>query len=246
MITQAPLWTMAGGLYGAFVVLMVTYAAPLLGFAIALTIIMLGQLAMGIVIDAFGLFALDPVPISPLRVIGCIIVAIGIFLIYLGKRKQEKGRGERTGKVFLMGTLAFAGGVVSAIQSPTNSTLAEIVGRLESTTFNFIVGFTAIFIATLIVRKGHPMKVRTPGARAWMFTGGAFGSIAIFMNILATPHLGVALLVEAMLLGQLATGAVVDSFGLMRSPKLKMNGYRYLGVVIISIGVVIVTAAKSM
>ena len=74
-------WQVLGGLYGAFMVLSITYAVPVLGVALTLTVIMAGQLSMGMVIDANGLFHAQYIPITPLRLLGVAVVVAGIVLV---------------------------------------------------------------------------------------------------------------------------------------------------------------------
>lgn len=76
-----PWWAWAGGLYGAFFVAATAYAAPRLGLAQLLTIMIATQLVAALVLDHFGLLGLDRVPVSATRVIGVMLVLGGVVLV---------------------------------------------------------------------------------------------------------------------------------------------------------------------
>ena len=77
----APAWTWLGGLYGAFFVSAVAYAAPRLGVASMLTLAIASQLAAALVVDHFGLFGLRVEPVSATRVVGLALVIGGVLLV---------------------------------------------------------------------------------------------------------------------------------------------------------------------
>lgn len=72
------LWT--GGLLGAFYVLAAIILAPRLGTALLLALIILGQLAMSLVIDHFGLFGIKVHRANVGRLVGLTLVAAGVLI----------------------------------------------------------------------------------------------------------------------------------------------------------------------
>lgn len=244
LIGQAPLWQWIGGVYGAFLVLMITFTAPVLGIALTLTVNMLGQIIMGIIVDSFGLLGTEAVPFSPLRVLGAVLVAAGIVLVYIGKTRQAAKLADSRTKVALIGTLMFLAGVGATVQTPTNAALATHVGKWEAGFVSFFGGFLVLLVFTLIVNKGKMHKVRGIGIRPWMCTGGIYGAAVVFVNMLAVPYIGAALVVAAAMFGSLAGALIIDNYGLFRAAKVDMNRWRYIGVLVIACGVVLVTIAK--
>ncbi len=77
---RSPAWLWLGGVCGAFIVLSVTVAGPRIGTAGTIALLITGQLAMGAAIDRFGLFGLDRIPLSPTRVAGLLLLAVGTAL----------------------------------------------------------------------------------------------------------------------------------------------------------------------
>ena len=77
---RAPLWLWAAGVMGLIVILSITFATPRIGAAATIGLLIAGQLAMGAVIDRFGLFGLEQIPIGWERVLGIALLAVGAAL----------------------------------------------------------------------------------------------------------------------------------------------------------------------
>jgi bacterial/archaeal transporter family-2 protein len=67
---REPAWLWLGGLMGAIVVTTITFTAPRIGTFATIGLLIAGRLAMGVLIDAFGLFGLEKIPVTPERIIG--------------------------------------------------------------------------------------------------------------------------------------------------------------------------------
>ena len=242
-LADAQWWQLLGGIYGIYIVLVITYGIPRLGAALTSTILTLGNLMTAAVLDTFGLMGLPKVELEPGRIVGILIVLTGVILVYIGKRKQETGGGRSKDqlKVILMLTL---GGVAGAIQAPTNNALAGYVGTVEASFVSFTVGFLVILTIALIATKGHLLKDKKEGIEGWMLTGGIYGGAVVFINLTAIAALGSTVLQICTMLGQLSGGMAIDSFGLLRTNKIKANSWRWAGMIIIAIGVTIVALTK--
>jgi transporter family-2 protein len=77
---RAPRWLWLGGVMGVFVVFTITVAAPRIGTTATIGLLIAGQLAMGVVIDRYGLFGLERIPVSWPRVLGIVLLAAGAAL----------------------------------------------------------------------------------------------------------------------------------------------------------------------
>ena len=77
---RAPTWMWAGGLMGLVVVFTITFAQPRIGATATIGILIAGQLAMGAVIDRFGLFGVDQIAISWPRALGIVLLGAGAAL----------------------------------------------------------------------------------------------------------------------------------------------------------------------
>ena len=76
----APKWMWLGAVGGAFIVFTVTFAAPRIGTFAVVALIIAGQLVLGTIIDRFGLFGLQQIPLTPYRIAGIILLAAGAAL----------------------------------------------------------------------------------------------------------------------------------------------------------------------
>ena len=77
---DAPAWMWIGGVMGLIVVLSITFATPRLGATATIGLLIAGPLAMGAVIDRFGLFGLDKITLGWPRVLGIALLAVGAAL----------------------------------------------------------------------------------------------------------------------------------------------------------------------
>jgi transporter family-2 protein len=77
---KTPAWMWIGGLMGLTVVGAITFAQPRIGATATIGILIAGQLAMGAVIDRFGLFGVDQISISWPRALGIVLLGAGAAL----------------------------------------------------------------------------------------------------------------------------------------------------------------------
>jgi transporter family-2 protein len=77
----APWWVWVGGLLGAFYVLGSVVTAPQLGAATLVALILAGQAAASLAVDHFGLVGFQENPVTPGRLVGIALVALGVVLV---------------------------------------------------------------------------------------------------------------------------------------------------------------------
>jgi bacterial/archaeal transporter family-2 protein len=76
-----PPWLWLNAVMGAIVVLSITFTAPRIGTFATIGLLIAGQLAMGVAIDALGLFGLERIPLSAARAAGLALLAGGALLV---------------------------------------------------------------------------------------------------------------------------------------------------------------------
>ncbi|MCP9485601.1 MAG: DMT family transporter [Gaiellaceae bacterium MAG52_C11] len=75
---RSPWWYwLGGGGMGALVVFSITVSAPRIGATATIGTLIAGQLAMGVVIDRFGLFGVDQVELTWPRAAGVVLLGFG-------------------------------------------------------------------------------------------------------------------------------------------------------------------------
>jgi transporter family-2 protein len=78
---RSPWWYwVGGGGMGVVVVLTITVVTPRLGAAATIGLLIAGQLTMGVLIDRYGWFGVEQVPLSWPRLLGVLLLAIGALL----------------------------------------------------------------------------------------------------------------------------------------------------------------------
>lgn len=77
MWKEAPWYTYLGGALGVLIVFTVAFSLPRAGVANATTAIIVGQVTTAMVIDHFGLFGLEQIPVSWWKGLGLLFLAAG-------------------------------------------------------------------------------------------------------------------------------------------------------------------------
>lgn len=75
-----PAWVWAGGLCGAVALTAMTSAAPRLGAASMIALVVTGQVLFSLIIDKYGLFGAVVYPLTLQRVIATLLLLAGAFL----------------------------------------------------------------------------------------------------------------------------------------------------------------------
>jgi transporter family-2 protein len=80
-IKEAPPIAWAGGLFGAFFVTAAVMLVPRIGVAMTFSALIAGQMIVTLIIDHYGLLGVPVKEISIPRVIGIVLIAVGVILI---------------------------------------------------------------------------------------------------------------------------------------------------------------------
>lgn len=80
-IPEADWWQLTGGLFGAFFVTMTIVGVPRIGTTAVLALTIVSQLTAGLVMDHYGLFGMRGIPIDYKRMLGVVLLLVGVFLV---------------------------------------------------------------------------------------------------------------------------------------------------------------------
>jgi transporter family-2 protein len=75
-----PWYTLGAGIFGLVVIGAVSYMIPRIGVAGSIITIVAGQLLVGSLLDQFGLLGAAVKPLDPTRIIGLVVVFVGVWL----------------------------------------------------------------------------------------------------------------------------------------------------------------------
>jgi bacterial/archaeal transporter family-2 protein len=76
-----PWYAWVGGLYGAIFVVAAAWGVPRLGVALTITLMVAGQLLIGLILDHFGAFGMPAHPINWGRLAGVALVVCGVVMV---------------------------------------------------------------------------------------------------------------------------------------------------------------------
>jgi transporter family-2 protein len=79
-VVRQPLWLWTGGALSVLIILGITVASPRIGLAATIGILIAFNLSVAAVIDGFGWFGFDRIPIGWTRVLGILLLGAGAVL----------------------------------------------------------------------------------------------------------------------------------------------------------------------
>jgi transporter family-2 protein len=141
--------------------------------------------------------------------------------------------------------LAFLAGACVAVQVAVNGHLrSNVPNPMQATVISFTVG-TLLAAAWCLVGRYPPpdfgVLLRQPW---WAWLGGVLGVVWIWSSIVIGPKIGVAPLFCVAVAAQILVGTLIDAFGWFRTAPQPIPPMRVVGVGLVILGVVAVTASK--
>ncbi|QUS62511.1 DMT family transporter [Synechocystis sp. PCC 7338] len=80
-LSQTSWWMWVGGCLGTFYVWSTIFATPKIGAALALALTIAGQMVAALFLDHYGAIGLVRYPASPTRIVGVVLVVLGVSLV---------------------------------------------------------------------------------------------------------------------------------------------------------------------
>ncbi len=238
-------WIYLGGVFGVVFMSVVTVLNFKLGVVQTVVLPILGQIIMSLLIDNFGWFESDVIPLDLWRIVGAAVVFTGVVLTTFG---GDSANSENTEKKWHPLTLLFqilgvASGAVGSVSTAINGRLGTLLGSATyATTVSFTMGsLTLIVICVVycIVTKGLHI-VAEQKSSWWMWFGGISGLVYVYASIFLAGRIGTALTVILMLTGSTIGGLAIDQTGMFESQIKKITVKKILGVLIMIAGVGII------
>lgn len=81
LLFAQPKWLLTGGVLGPVYVVALTIATPIVGLGITMTSVLLGQIAMSLVIDHFGLLGTKKMVVDLYRILALFMIVIALWLL---------------------------------------------------------------------------------------------------------------------------------------------------------------------
>lgn len=133
--------------------------------------------------------------------------------------------------------MIMAGGVLP-LQFALNALLARSAGSTPvwATMVSLPVSFLCIVGLMLATRQSLPSGEVLKSVPLLYWFGGIGGAIFVATSTFGMPRLGAAACVSLALVGQLATSAVLDHFGLLGMPQQAISLQRLVGIGLVLAG----------
>ena len=133
------------------------------------------------------------------------------------------------------------GGIAIAMQALINWRLAASAGHpLVAAAISFAVGLAALCVAAIFQPAASFRQHSLASAPWWAWIGGTLGAFYIVLSIYLIPRIGAAVLLSAVVLGQLTFSLTADHFGFFGINPHPLSVARLAGGLLVIAGVVMV------
>jgi len=132
---------------------------------------------------------------------------------------------------------AFIGAILS-IMIMFNGVLTKTTGNYISIVVIHIVGLFSIILILLIRKSKFKLQNNIP---LYWYSAGAIGVITVLFTNLSFLELGVSVTIALGLLGQSISSIIIDNFGLLGMDVVKFEKKKFIGLIFIAIGILIMT-----
>ncbi len=134
-------------------------------------------------------------------------------------------------------TYSLFAGLFITLQSVFNTRISDKVGLWETTVIVHVVGLIFGLLMTIIVGKGSFKDIGQ--VNKIYLIGGVLGVMIVYSVMIGITSLGASLSIAIVVTTQLIFATIVDSFGLFGSPQIEFNFTKFLGILIMIIGIII-------
>ena len=138
---------------------------------------------------------------------------------------------------YLLLIIVMVAGAGIPVQVASNHELEKAVrSPVMSVAISFMIGCLAMLI---LLTTGLMQKPELSGAATapwWAWIGGLLSASIVVVSIVALPQSGAGAVIAATVFGQLLAASVLDHFGGLGVPQLRVNAWRVCGVLLLLAG----------
>ncbi len=245
MLAEAPWWSWFVGIVAVVTITIAIHLFKEIGQLQALIIPMFSQLIFSLLIDHFGWFGAKVIPLGANRIIGALLLVVGVTLaVVLPRLKSgQKAVGASTGsRQTFWQLMAILSGCLSASITGAYAQLSSIVGNpVQATTVAFFVATMALLLFCTCLGKTQLVgKAFSSEYPWWMWAGGLCGAIIVFGNAWLVPKVGVGVFSMALLVGQLGLSMLMEHLGWLGAPRKRVSWLQIVGILLMLAGVALI------
>jgi bacterial/archaeal transporter family-2 protein len=141
-----------------------------------------------------------------------------------------------SGGTGLAATLALLAGLAGSIQAALMGRFGERIGPIEALAWATLLSTAIALAALLIVRRGVGDLGDAWTVPKWLWLGAVLGTFIVFTITYASPRIGTAATIGLLVAGQLASGALIDRYGLFGFERIALSWPRALGIALLAAG----------
>lgn len=241
-----PLWIWMGGVCGVIFLTGNIVLFARLGGVQTVIFPVLGQILMGLIIDNFGLFYAPQTDLTLLRILGAILVLLGVINVVMAKKTPDNNLLNKPKRqhTLLWQIFGIISGMLSTVQTAVNGHLGIILASpVKAAVISFIIGIALLAVICVIIllqRKTVPALRIKPRRREnypwWIWLGGILGGLFVLTNAYLSNIIGTGMTIIAILIGSTSGGLIIDCFGLLGSERKPVGMRQIFGIIIMIIG----------
>lgn len=134
-------------------------------------------------------------------------------------------------KKILFFAAALIAGILLSMEAAIGGALGENIGELEASLFVFTVGAVTLIPSALFLQKQKFIAaLKRP---KWELTGGFLGAFYLVLLLISVNMMGVGATMVAVIIGQVFISIVIDHFGWMSIPRIRLDRNRLAAVVLL-------------
>ena len=241
-----PLWIWMGGVCGVIFLTGNIVLFARLGGVQTVIFPVLGQILMGLIIDNFGLFYAPQTDLTLLRVLGAILVLLGVINVVMAKKTPDNNLLNKPKRqhTLLWQVFGIIAGMLSTVQTAVNGHLGIILASpVKAAVISFIIGIAllAVICVIILLQRKTVSALRIELRRRenypwWIWLGGILGGLFVLTNAYLSNIIGTGMTIIAILIGSTSGGLIIDCFGLLGSEKKPVGMRQIFGIIIMIIG----------
>jgi bacterial/archaeal transporter family-2 protein len=137
-------------------------------------------------------------------------------------------------------------GLLMPLQAPINGRLSSLLGHpIWGSFISFCVGTTVLLFVGVVFFRSEWKPSSLEYYKWWHFTGGLIGACLVLSMVILAPQIGILKMMMLLIMGQLVSSAYVDHFGYFGVPVQSFDVVRFIGLVLVILGVGVILYGKS-
>lgn len=248
LFLSQPIFIWLGGIGGAIALTINILLFPKLGSVQTAIMPILGMTLMSMLIDHYGWFNSIQYSFGLNRILGILLVLLGVFLAIAIQDKKNEQYPSKTTKEnrltqWIWRVVGVLAGMLMAIQIAINGQLGKVLhSSSHAALVSFFVGAMTLIVIVGVIDRSYtnikePFKHSAPW---WVWIGGILGGSYVLINVFLVNQIGNGQTVILALFGQITGSLMVERFGLFNSLKNRIKPMQVFGLIVMIAGVFLI------